>query len=330
MHTISPLGLLLAIFWTTGSFAVEAISDSHKPVVDAALFASPTTRDHVGRVVVPVTINGRGPFRFIVDTGANHSTISPGLARKLGLQPETTTPVLLDGITGSSLVSYVTVDQLQAGDLILAEQTLPVVTASVFAGADGIFGAAGLTTRSLMVDFEHNQVSIARNVATAVRSRSTKLHAARLTYGLITLDARVGGVRVLAVVDTGAERTLGNAALRKALHSRDRPGIVVRVTTVYGATEETEPAEIRHAPTIALDALRINDVSILYGDFHIFTVWDMVDEPAMILGMDVLGTVAGLGIDFARQDVYVAAASSGFNPRELTPGGALGNSLSKH
>src|SRR5260370_30678209 len=28
---------------------------------DALLFASPTTRDHIGRVVVPVMINGRGP-----------------------------------------------------------------------------------------------------------------------------------------------------------------------------------------------------------------------------------------------------------------------------
>jgi len=332
VHKIAPLGLLLALFGTTASFAVDAIPDAAKTAKaaeDAALFASPTTRDHIGRVVVPVTINGRGPFRFIVDTGANHSTISPGLARTLGLQPDTTIPVLLDGITGSSLVSYVIVDRLQAGDLTLAEQTMPVITASVFAGADGILGAASLTTKSLMVDFQHNQVSIARNVANAVRARSTKIHAARLTYGLITLEARVGGIRVLAVVDTGAERTLGNPALRNALHSRDRPGVVVRVTTVYGATEETESAEIRRAPTISLDALRINDVSILYGDFHIFRVWNMVDEPAMILGMDVLGTVAGLGIDFERQDVYVAAASGGINPRDLTTGAALGNSMSK-
>lgn len=39
---------------------------------DALLFASLTTRDHIGRVVVPVMVNG-GPFRFIVDTGAADS-----------------------------------------------------------------------------------------------------------------------------------------------------------------------------------------------------------------------------------------------------------------
>jgi predicted aspartyl protease len=323
-------GLLSAFVGASTSFALDAIKDDGVPMADASLFASPTTRDHVGRVLVPVTINGRGPFRFIVDTGANHSTISPGLARKLGLEPAMTTPILLDGITGSAQVSFVTVERLQAGELTLEGETLPVISAGVFAGADGILGAAGLTANSLVVDFQHNRVAISHNVATAVREQSTRIHALRLTYGLITLEARVGGVRVQAVVDTGAERSLGNLALRDALHSKERPGAVVQVTTVYGATEETELAEIRSAPPISLESLRINDVKILYGDFHIFKVWSMAEKPAMIIGMDILGTVPALGIDFARQDVYVTAApTGGFNPHDLAPGGALGNSMQK-
>jgi Aspartyl protease len=95
---------------------------------EALLFATPTTHDHVGRVVVPVRINGQGPFRFIVDTGADHSTISPALVQLLGLKPESQ-PMLLQGITGSAQVSFVTVDRLQAGELTLAPTELPVVWA---------------------------------------------------------------------------------------------------------------------------------------------------------------------------------------------------------
>ena len=51
------------------------------------LFASPTSLDHIGRVVTAVMIDGKGPFRFIIDTGANRSTISPHLAAVLRLQP---------------------------------------------------------------------------------------------------------------------------------------------------------------------------------------------------------------------------------------------------
>lgn len=280
--------------------------DSGPGTADASLFATPTTRDHVGRVVVPVTINGKGPFRFIVDTGANHSTISERLVQALGLQTTGTTPVVLDGITGSAQVAYVTVDRLQAGELTLEKESLPVIAAPVMAGADGILGAAGLTTKSLMVDFKHNRVAIAHSVTSAVRSESTRIHADRLTYGLITLQTRVGGVRVQAIIDTGSERTLGNMALRNALHAHDRPGAPVVLTSVYGATKEIEKGEIRNAPPIALDSLHINDVKIVYGDFHIFKVWDMQSAPAMIIGMDVLGTVPALGIDFEKQDVYVA------------------------
>ncbi|HEX7418020.1 MAG TPA: aspartyl protease family protein, partial [Steroidobacteraceae bacterium] len=57
------------------------------PVDRGPKFAIPTTRDRIGRIIAPVTLNGRGPFRFVVDTGANHSTVSSALAAALRLTP---------------------------------------------------------------------------------------------------------------------------------------------------------------------------------------------------------------------------------------------------
>ncbi len=274
---------------------------------DALLFASPTTRDHIGRVVVPVMVNGQGPFRFIVDTGANHSTISPGLARELGLKPAEVPSIILDGITGTAQVSFVTIDRLQAGDLTMESTALPVVWASVMAGADGILGVAGITEKSLLIDFQRNRVTISRGVEAATRANSMKLHAVRLAGGLMTLDTRIGGVPVRAVIDTGAERTLGNLALRNALRARRTHGALAMLTSVYGATKDVEAGEIQIVPPIVIDSLRITDVAMVFGEFHIFKVWGMQDEPAMIIGMDVLGTVASLSIDFKNQDVYVGS-----------------------
>ena len=278
--------------------------------IDDSVFASPTTHDHIGRVLVPVRINGRGPFRFIVDTGANHSTISPDLVRTLGLKAGSQSLMTLDGITGAAQVSYVSIDRLQAGDLTLDETALPVVWAPVMAGADGILGAAGLSEKSLLIDFQRNRVAIASHVTSTARAQTIKIHAARVGSGLIVLDTLVGGVRVAAVLDTGSERTLGNLALRDAVRGHKRPGqgFLARVTSVYGATQEVEPGEIQTAPTISIESLRITDVAIVYGDFHIFKIWQMRDKPAMILGMDVLGTVASLNIDFKNQTVYVGSA----------------------
>jgi len=275
---------------------------------DATLLASPTTIDHIGRVVVPVMVNGQGPFRFIVDTGASHSTISPDLVRRLGLTPGQAPSILLDGITGSAQVSAVTVDRLEAGRMSVEDVALPVVWAPLMAGADGILGAAGLSDQSLVVDFRRNRVVISATVEPAVRAAAMRIHAMRQTDGLMTVSTMVGGVRVRTVIDTGSERSLANLALRNALGPPPGPGVGARVTTVYGATKQVEPGEVRVAPMIAIERLRIADVQLVFGNFHIFKVWGMENEPAMIIGMDVLGTVESLGIDFKSHDVYLTSS----------------------
>ncbi len=255
-------------------------------------------------------VNGKGPFRFIVDTGATHSTITPDLAHALGLKPAEASTFVVNGITGTAQVSAVMLDKLQTGNLIMDGLLVPVVWAPLMAGADGIFGAAGLTEDSLSVDFQRNRVEISGGVQAAVRAEALRIHATRVTHGLMVLAVQVGSVHALAVVDTGSERTLGNLALRDALNARRRPGTVAQVTSVFGATAQVEPGEILRAPTIVIDSLRINDVKVVYGDFHIFKVWEMQDKPALVIGMDVLGTVGSLGIDFKNQYVYLTNSTT--------------------
>ena len=294
---------------------------------EQTLFALPTTFDHIGRVVVPTMVNGRGPFRFIVDTGATYSTVSPGLVRTLGLKPTEVSGIVVNGITGTAQVNAVTIDTLQTGDLIVDGLVAPVVWAPVMAGADGIFGAAGLTEKSLSVDFQRNMVRVARSVEPALKKEAVKIHAARLTHGLITLESEVGRVRTIAVIDTGSERTLGNLALRDALKIRKRTGAEALVTSVYGATEQVERGELWRVPTISIDRMRINDVQVVYGDFHIFKVWGMADKPAIIVGMDVLGTVGSLGIDFKNQDIYFTNSRS--NTTRFAPGNELASTMQR-
>jgi predicted aspartyl protease len=315
---LAALGFGVEKAWSldvADSVPVAVTPDKAPPKVDldTSQFALPTTHDHIGRVVVPVTINGRGPFRFIVDTGANHSTITPDLVQALGLKTDTTSPMTLDGITGSAQVAYVAIDQLQAGELKIKSTAMPVVWAPLMAGADGILGAAGLEDKSLLIDFRRNSVAIASHVDSRSRTDTTRIHAERVVNGgLLVVEARVGGVVTDAILDTGAERTLGNLALRDALKQQNRSGrgFVAKLTSVYGATTEVESGEIRIAPMIAIDSLQITEVAVVHGNFHIFKVWKMQERPAIIIGMDVLGTVASLNMDFRNRDVYVGSAKS--------------------
>jgi predicted aspartyl protease len=279
------------------------------------LFASPTRLDHVGRIVAPVMIDGKGPYRFIIDTGASSSTISPQLAATLGLTPAVQSTMVVNGITGTQEVPSVTIDRLEAGDLIIQEARFPVIWAPLMAGADGILGVAGLRKESVFVDFRRNRVVISRSLRSSDRVGFDKVPAKVLGDGLMAVQGRVGGVGVTAIIDTGSERSLGNAALHEALyakHEGSNPNAAV--TDVYGATTAIASGEIHLVPTINLGPVRLAKVTVVFGNFHIFDVWGLADKPAVIIGMDVLGTADSLGIDYKRSEIYFETVESARDP----------------
>ena len=91
------------------------------------LFAAPTRLDRIGRVMTQVMVNGKGPFRFVIDTGASRSTLAPHLAKSLGLSQSVGHNVMLNGVTGAAEVTTVPVDSIEIGALKFENQNLPVI-----------------------------------------------------------------------------------------------------------------------------------------------------------------------------------------------------------
>ena len=280
-------------------------TDGAQSPSDKALFASRTRLDQIGRILVPVMLNGRGPFRFVVDTGASHSTISPRTAAALGLTPASDALVAVNGITGADELPAVSIERLQAGDLVLQNTNLPIVSTPMLADSDGILGAAGLTSDRLLVDFEHDRVVLTHSRGADAGNNFARIPARRVRGGLIMVRVRVGRVAADAVIDTGSERTLGNLALRDALHAKHPSDPITLVTPVFGATSAISSGEVEMAPVIALGSARIAHLPVVFGAFHIFKVWSLESQPALIIGMDALGTLDALSIDFGRGDFYV-------------------------
>lgn len=295
-----------------GSASVPRTPAALKP--QDQLLACPTTRDYVGRVVTSVMIDGKGPFRFIIDTGANQSTISPKLAVALGLVPSARDPMRIAGVTGTAVVPSVSIESLRAGALIIAHSQLPVIWSPVMTGADGILGAAGLAEDSLLVDFQHNTVVIRSADDATVPSGYARVQATRLRGGLLSVPGDVGGVPVDAIIDTGSPQTLANMALYQALYSNSHSGGSARV---FGVTKQVRPGNVQVAPTVDLGAIRIGNAVLVFGDFPIFKVWGLTGHPAIILGMDVLGTVDAFSIDFRHAQLGVAPRS--YDPSQLIP-----------
>jgi predicted aspartyl protease len=280
-------------------------ADDPSILADELQYATSTTLDRIGRIMVPVMVNGQGPFRFVIDTGASHSTVAPHLAARLKLTPIAGDIVRLNGVTGSADVPTVRVAQIEAGALSLTDQRMPVIWSSIMADADGILGVASLTEQRIEVDFRRNHISISRTRGAAIVGSPLKIRARRVAGGMLLVDGRVGGNRTQIIVDTGAERSLGNLRLRDALvRRRWRPG-ESDTTTVHGATEQTALGERWLTPTIEVGELSVDDVEVTYGDFHVFNVWEINERPALILGMDVIGVLDALVIDYRRREITV-------------------------
>lgn len=131
--------------------------------------------------------------------------------------------------------------------------------------------------------------------------------ARRLSGSLLAVPTRVGAARALGVIDTGAERTLGNLAIRKALLRYRGPGDPDARTEVFGATAVVSAGDYPLAPPIQISDVKVGNVNIVFGELHIFEVWRLTRRPALILGMDILGPLDGLVIDHRRLEIQVRA-----------------------
>lgn len=294
---------------STAEQAVEAVDDEEElsEVIVTAVeprFVAPTTRDRIGRVWVPVLIDGKGPFRLVLDTGAQRSAVISKVASRLEIPLDRSPPVRLHGATGTSIAPTIKVDMLSVGDVWMRSERLPIV-ADAFGGADGLLGTDGLQDRRIYIDFRADYVDISRS-----RNRSAARGFIALPFldmdneSLLMVNARVGSVDVLAVIDTGAQATVGNQALREALHrqvARNARG----EEQIHGATGDVQTGLGARVSPIRLGDLQIRDAHVTFGELHIFDLWELTDRPALLVGMDILGLVDTLVIDYRRRELHI-------------------------
>ena len=266
-------------------------------------YVAPTLRDRIGRIWAPVTIDGKGPMRLVLDTGASRSALTPAALTKLGIQPDLDRTVLLRGTTGSARVPTVRVGQVEIGDLLAERQTMVVVD-DAFGGADGVLATTALRDRRILADFRRDRIEITRSNGERAPPGFTTLRIKLLDQHVPWVEAMVGGVRVKAVIDTGAQSTIGNLALRDALLAKRRE-VDPREEGVIGVTGDLQEGRSMAAPAIQLEKIMVRRARINFVDLHIFQRWQLRDEPAMLLGMDVIGVLDTVILDYRRRELQV-------------------------
>jgi len=224
-----------------------------------------------GTVFVPVVVDGR-PLRFVLDTGASISAVTPAVADALGLVPDGRT--LING-TIDALLSRVTtlsVGSIDHRDVRIAIVNLPEEK-RIDERFDGVLGLDILAQHDVAIDFPHHrfvfypprQLANSDDVSDMIRVDFTQS-----PKGLVEVDVAFDERGPIpAYLDLGAQRTFTNA---------------VTANWIEGAGV-SDPE--RSPRGLNLGKVRWEHFSIVVEDLPIFDHWIRSDELAVILGADL-------------------------------------------
>jgi hypothetical protein len=265
-------------------------------------YVAPTLRDRIGRIWAPVLIDGKGPFRLVLDTGASHSAVTAGVVQSLGI-PLDASLVRLRGVTGTAIVPGIHAESLLVGDMLIRSTLLPIVP-DALGGADGVLGTEGLLDKRIFIDFQHDRITITHSHARRAEVGFITVPVKITPDHLLTTTAYVGSIRAVAIIDTGAQVSIANLALRQALLRR-RSHYQFTTDTIVGTTDDVAQGQGTQMPLISLGGIGIRGAHITTGDLQIFDTWKLTDRPAILIGMDALGTVDTLIIDYRRGELQI-------------------------
>jgi len=264
-------------------------------------YVAPTLRDRIGRIWAPVLINGQGPYRLVLDTGANSAALIPSVADSLGIAVDDSKQVQLHGVTGSAVVPMVDIESMEVGDLLIEGATVPVV-ADVFGGAEGVLGNKGLSDKRIYIDFRNDLIRIERSRDQSMPRGFIRLPLKVTDGRLLSFEMKIGSIRTTAILDTGAQTTIGNHRLREALLRRIREG---KEQSIIGVTLDVAMGRSIPVPPIDLGGVTVRNMHVTFGDMYIFDQWEMTEKPALLIGMDVIGTLDTLIIDYGKGELYM-------------------------
>jgi predicted aspartyl protease len=251
------------------------------------------------RLLVNVSINGSGPYKFVVDSGADTSVVGLRLANNLQLP--LTTPTTLNSTTAREIVDRVKVDSLSFGQSTVRDLELPALRESNV-GSDGLIGIDALVNQRLMLDFTKRQIKVEDARKPERHEPGEIVITARRRRGqLILTQVTAAGFSLDAVIDTGSQVTIGNSALREKMFK----GGYRKYSKLpaMGVTGKIVELDMTIIDELAIGPVILHDVPMAFADVPPFALFGLSDEPALLLGTDILEAFRKISLDFRARKV---------------------------
>lgn len=253
------------------------------------------------RMTVPVEVDGRGPYRFVVDTGSERTVLARQVAETLGLTPGR--PVRMISMTGTDITDTYLIPKLRVAALPERSGIEAPALEAYDLGASGLLGLDSLQDHAIDIDFENGSMSV---LPSRKRRSQPKLpneivvKAKSLLGQLIVTDARVDNIRIRVVIDTGSAITIGNKALRDRLSRRPQQ---IAQLMLHSVTGDTLPVDYTIVSDLRVGEVLMSNMPVAFADAEPFRKFGLDDRPALLLGMDAMRFFRQVSIDFPNRQV---------------------------
>lgn len=306
MNWLHILSAMAASAVTTGT------AEAPLPIDPANIETMKLENDRYQRYTVAVMIKDRGPYQFMIDTGAQATVISTDLADELGLYQRS--PAVLVGMASRQNIETTVVPDLMLGSRRYHIYIAPLVESENIGGADGILGLDSLQGQRVLLDFNKNQILVADAKELGGNAGFEIIVRARDKLGqLIINDARVNGIDTAVIVDTGAQGSVGNMALFERLQ-RSRSLGETQMTDING---QQLSGEVREGRILEFGNVQLHNFPIVFADAPPFHALGLGDKPALILGMQELKVFRRVAIDFESRKVLFDLPRGMRGPNDL-------------
>ena len=274
---------------------------AHEETDDQSPTQVDTTASRNEHMVLPVSINGQGPFRFMIDTGANVSCVSTRLAEQLELAAAS--PAKVHTVVGVRSRPRVVIPHLEIGGRVRRTVRAPALS---FRGVDidGVLGVDWLRGQRLVLDFKGQNLEITRSREEPAEEGRVIVPARRRSGQLTIVDADMRGKRISAMIDSGSQVTVCNAAMRR-LVANEQPSAedLLQRVRLEAITGEAFWGEMLYLPFVRLGGLQLGNVPVVHADLHVFDLWDLNRAPTLVIGMDLLTQFNAVALDYGRSVV---------------------------
>ena len=272
-----------------------------------------------GWYIVEARINGRGPYRLIMDTGATITAIfekarQPDIFYETGAPPKR-----ILGVNGTRVAEPVFVGDISIGDAALRNHVgvvIPDWKGDTENQPDGLLGLDYLKQFITVVDpitktvaFYHHDNPPTDIIAQLGRMPMSVSKFNQTTTGLYTIVMNINGRRIPTIFDLGANYTVMNYNAFRRLTSGiyiDKPGPIANTgTRIKGAFGDETIARALTTGPIRADRISWGERTLIIYNAAIFRELAVHTKPYGLFGADFLRDRQFV-INFTENSLYIS------------------------